>query len=318
MESVISFSSLRGDTLRGIMSSPEGHAFNGSKHLVIFPNCGLVGCEGDYRSYVSITRRFTRAGYFVMRFSPTGFGYSDGEIPDCRTKTLFNQLENGMVVRDIKAAVKFATSIDTFASITLSGICGGAISSFLAAAELREVDYVVPMSIPVILDRDDLDYNARLPADEAKLKLKLYYDKVITPKAWARLFLGKSDIQAIKAALFALFQKKTSYMSEDPENSKFTPNPLFFDAAEKLFKARKKVLFVFGDTDGFWWEFQNLFLKKHYNGIEHAPFDLYLAPRANHMLNFPEMQHQVSEAILTWMSKYHGSSLRHETLPSAT
>ncbi len=305
MESEIQFSNERGELLRGLLHSPESSNPAGSKNLVIFPNCGAIGCEGDYRSYVSMARQLARGGYYVMRFSPKGLGYSDGYIPACHIKTFFGQIEEGLFVGDIKAAVKFARVIENFSSITLSGICGGAISSFLATAELKGVGYVIPIGIPVILDSDDMDYNARLPADEAKLRIKTYYDKLFSAKAWARLLFGKSDIAPIRAAIFALFHRKASYITEENEKAKFAQNPLFFEAARRIFKARKKVLFVFGDTDGFWWEFQRLFLKKHYDGVKETPFDLYLSPRANHMLNLPEMQLDVVRAMLTWMRKHH-------------
>jgi len=309
MESVIQFPNQQGEILRGILHSPEALSQTDQRHLVIFPNCGLVGCEGDYRSYVSMARQLEKGGVYVMRFSPGGLGYSDGRIADCRTKTLFNLLENGLLVADVKSAVKFAGTLNSFSSITLSGICGGAISSFLAAAELKEIDYVVPMSIPVILDRDDMDYNARLPADEAKLRIKIYQDKWFSPKAWVRFLFGKSDTAAIWAAIVALFRRKGAYLADVDEQGKFAPNPLFFEAARKLFKARKKVLFVFGETDGFWWEFQRLFLKKHYDGVKDTPFDLYLSPLANHMLSVPEMQADVVQKMLTWMRKQHGQEI---------
>lgn len=306
MESIIQFPNERGELLRGVFHVPESPSQTGLKHLVIFPNGGVMGSEGDYRAHVSMARHLTTAGYHVMRFSPSGLGYSEGHIPDCSQKNLYNQIENGLMVVDIKAAVRFAGTVESFSTITLSGICGGAISSFLAAAEIDEVGYVMPIGIPVILDDDVLDYKKRLASLDKHIVLRMYLDKFLSVRSWLRLFLGKSDVATIRSAILALFRGKSSYLDGGGEKDKFAQNPLFFMAARKIFRERKKVLFVFGDSDGFWWEFQKLFLKKLYDGVKATPFDIYISQRSNHMLNIPEMQSDVVQEMVSWMKKHHG------------
>lgn len=305
MESIIQFANRQKEMLRGMLHSPDQQGESASKHLIIFPNGGIMGCEGDFRAHTTIARCLSREGYYVLRFSPAGMGYSDGFIPACRQKNLYNRIENGFLVSDIIAAVKFIQNVETFSTITLSGICGGAITSFLAAAELKEVRYVIPIGIPVILDRDDLDYNARLPSDEADLVLKMYRDKIFSVKAWARFISSKSDLPRIKEAIRTVIHRRPSYISENGVQGKFSTNPKFFEAARRVLREKKKVLFVFGDVDGFWWEFERLFLKKYYEGVENRPFDVYLSPRANHMLSLPEMQADVARAMLNWMRQLH-------------
>jgi pimeloyl-ACP methyl ester carboxylesterase len=305
LELAVQFPNERGEFLRGVLHSPEFDDESRKKAIVIFPNGGVMGCEGDYRAHVTIARHLARSGYYVLRFSPSGLGYSDGDIPNCRQKSLYVQIEYGLFVADIRAAVQFAKTIESFSSITLSGICGGAISAFLAAAELKEVQYVIPIGIPVLLDNDDLNYEDRLPADRAKLRLKIYYDKLFSPMAWVRLLTKRSDIRSIKSAILGLLRPKGAYISTGNEKGKFAENPNFFKAARRIFKTQKKVLFVFGDADGFWWEFEKIFLKKYYAGVKDAPFDLYRSPEANHMLSLPEMQVDVAQAMLAWMNKHH-------------
>jgi len=305
-ELVVQFPNERGEVLRGVLHFPEIDDESRKKTIVIFPNGGVMGCEGDYRAHVPMARHLARGGYYVLRFSPSGLGYSDGDIPNCRQKNLYLQVEYGLFVVDIRAAVKFAQTIESISSITLSGICGGAMSAFLAAAELKEVQYVIPIGVPVLLDNDDINYEARLPADEAMLVVNTYREKFFSPKAWVRLLTKKSDIPKIKAAILALFRPKGAYILTGNDKGKFAENPNFFKAARRIFKTRKKVLFVFGDTDGFWWEFQRLFLKRYYAGVKDAPFDLYISPKANHMLSLPEMQVDVATAMLSWLNKHHG------------
>ena len=277
--------------------------------VFVFPNGGVMGAEGDYRAYVSMARQILSEGYYTFRFSPEGLGYSDGDIPDCAQKSLFNKIENGLFVNDIKAAVKFVSSLDFFSSIILVGVCGGAISSFIATAEIKEVERVVPIGIPVILDDPAMDYDQRILSLDKQYITRQYLDKIFSFSSWIKLLSGKSNIRHLFGILKSLFQKKHSYLSNektnngDQDKSKFTPNPLFFEVALKLFKNRKKILFVFGDTDGFWWEFQTLFLNKFYLNDENRPFDIYISKNSNHMLSLTEMQIDVTNEILSWVKR---------------
>ena len=307
MESAIQFKNERGTTLRGIFCEPTSQDGAQSRHLVVFPNGGVMGAEGDFRANTVIARQLVLGGYSVLRFSPAGLGYSDGHVPACRLKNLFASFETGALVPDIRAAVTFGLTRRRFSTVTLAGICGGAISSFLAAADIPEVRYVIPIGIPVILDGDAMDYASRLPADEAQLVLKTYTAKLLSPKAWVRLARRRSNIARIRAAIVALFKPADSYISEKAEEGRFTANQAFLSAAEDTLAKGKKILFVFGDGDGFWWEFQRLFLQKHHPESGNLPFDIYVSHRANHMLTFREMQIDVATAMLKWLKTAHGA-----------
>jgi uncharacterized protein len=303
MESPIQFTNHKGDILRGILHTPVSRNIRGTKDILIFPNGGVMGAEGDYRAYISMARQIASKGYYVLRFSPSGLGYSDGTIPDCRQRNLYYQIEKGLFVEDIKAAVKFIRTIEEFSSITLSGVCGGAISALLAAAELKEVGYVIPIGIPVILDSDDADYSQRIASLDKSYLLKYYFNKIINIRSWLNYITGKSDVRTIHATILALFQKKTKYIGNKDDKSKFMPNPLFFKSVEKIIEDKKKMLFVFGDTDGFLTEFNNLFLERLYCRSDERPFDIFISHRSNHMLSLREMQADVTEEMLRWMQE---------------
>lgn len=301
MKTAIQFPNENGHILRGIFYSPINGLEQKRDRIIIFPNGGVMGAEGDYRAYVSMAKQLVDNGYYVMRFSPAGLGISDGDIGDCYQKNLFNQIENGRFVDDIKSAVKYALSLKNIKSATLAGICGGAISAFLAAADINEVDSVIPIGIPVILDDPEMDYNQRIVFLDKQFLIKSYLDKLVDLKSWWKMISGKSNIKNIVNVISIIFKKKQSYLSNDDDKTKFMPNPLFFEMAQRIFN-KKKVLFVFGDSDGFWWEFQTLFLNKYYSNIKHKPFDIYISKSANHMLSLPEMQFDVTQRIMKWLN----------------
>lgn len=301
MKSIVHFQNERNDTLRGVFHSPEKSNFNGRKDIIIFPNSGLMSAEGDYRSHYRIANYLTQKGFYILRFNPSGIGLSDGYIAECRQRDLFGQIETGLFVNDIRAAANFVQSTGRFDSITLSGICGGAISSFLAAAQLNEVNYVIPIGIAVILDTDKVEYDSRMPKEEARFLLSMYIRKLFSPDSWFRFIMLKSNVSMIKKSIFNIFHRDISYADNNKLNTSLQTNPAFFDAARQLFAKKKRILFIFGDSDNFWWEFESLFLNKYYMDRNKLPFDFYLVSRGNHMLSWTEMQLDAAAKIFNWL-----------------
>ena len=305
MSLAIRFPNKRNETLRGILQTPDAPFRAGKKDLVIFPNGGIMGCEGDFRAHVRIANHLRENGFYSLRFSPSGFGLSDGTIPDSNQRDLFGKMEKGMVVDDLKAAVEFARSEIRPDSCVLSGICGGAISSFLAASQIKEVNYVVPFGVPVILDSSENVDVQRMSRNQAENIIKAYRTKIFSPKAWARALSLKSDFSTVKIAAKKLFQKKSGAADFYMEGGKYRMNGEFFLAADRMFKShsKKKALFIFGDSDRFCWEFENLYIKETFGDMQNLPFDYYLVPNGNHMLTLVEMQMDAVEVMLQWLRR---------------
>jgi hypothetical protein len=298
--SLIEFNNRNGLLLRGFFHEPE--QLRGSlKDLVVFPNGGLMGCEGDFRAYVRIARYLVENGFYVLRFSPHGLGLSDGAIYDCKRSELFVKVAIGIFVEDIKAAVKFIQSEMVFDSITLTGVCGGAISSFIAASQIKEVNNVIPIGMPIVLDNSEGDYNARIPIEEAKFILQAYTSKIISPLAWLRLVLGKSDWQTIKMLFNKIILKKEVNVDSNQLKSGFSINQEFIKAAGKII-GKKNIMFIFGNTDISYIEFNKYFLKRYFSDDEDLPFDMYIINNGNHMLTWVEMQKEAAETICAWIN----------------
>ena len=300
MKRVINFTNKDGKTLRGIFHSPNIKNENNKKEIFIFPNGGIMGCEGDFRAHVRIAMRLSAAGYYVFRFSPSGTGNSDGFIPDCRKKDLFNQIELGLFVSDMIAAIKYIKSISKFDSIALTGICGGAITSLLSAAELKEVTHVIPIGVPVYLDSAQNDYSKRISVQQAEITLLDYFNRLISLKSWLRILTLKTDFGTIKNALFRVAKNKIDKFLNRELDDYFPGNPKFFSAAKSILRKQIKVLFIFGGNDNFWIEFKKHYLDKYFTNTN-PPFDYYLVPGGNHMLTIVEMQNDAVDTIIRWM-----------------
>ena len=308
MKSIVEFPNKKSEILRGILYTPD-EIDNSRKDIAIFPLSGLMGAEGDYRNHYRIAEYMVKKGYYVLRFSPSGIGLSDGFINDCKVKNLFASIETGLFVDDIRAAVQFISSYDNFTSITLIGICGGAISSQLAAACIDEVEHVIPIGAPVVLDSDDVQYySSRISDKTSKVILGTYWHKLFSLKAWFRLLTFQSEWDKIFGALINYFNKDLSSLKNDDPAS-FHYSQYFHDSVNTLLSKRKKILFIFGDSDDFWLEFKNLFLNKYYSDESCLPFDYYLVLNGNHMLSWVEMQMDAAEKICQWLNTQCGKSV---------
>lgn len=303
MREIHSFTNKEGSTLRGILHYPSDiSSRENQKDLFVMPNGGIMGGEGDFRAHLRIARRLADEGFYVFRFSPAGTGNSDGCIADCRQKNLFNQIESGLFVSDMVSAVKYIQTIDNFESIILTGICGGAITSFLSAAELKEITHVIPIGVPVYLDSEQNDDSLRLPAQEAEMIVKNYINRLVSWESWMRVLSLKTDFKVIRRAILRILSEKVGHLFNIKTDRYFNANPRFNNAAKRILKANKKIFFIFGGNDGFWLEFKNQYLDKYFQNTN-PPFEYYLVPSGNHMLTSVEMQFDATEAILNWMTK---------------
>ncbi len=298
----IVFPNRDGILLRGLFHQPDTCLRGSRKDLVVFPNGGLMGCEGDFRAYVRIARHLSENGLYVLRFSPSGLGFSDGIVDECRRNIFFTKIETGLFVDDIQKALDFIRTEMEFDTITIAGICGGAISAFISASQINEVQNVISIGMPTILDNDEVDYNVRMPKEQAILILKTYYSKLFSPFSWWRFIRGKSDWVTLKMIFNKLIlRKKTGVNSEDSEKISIT-NPEFYKASRKIL-GQKNVLFIYGDTDWIYWEFVKHFADKYYPDKNKRPFDSYLISNGNHMLTWVEMQEDAAKKIYSWLNE---------------
>lgn len=301
MKIIETFLNDKSEVLRGILHIPEKTIVRNQNDIIIFPNSGIMGAEGDYRNNYRIADYLEKKGYFVLRFSPTGLGYSDGLLHDCKTRDLFGAIESGLFVGDISSAVRHIVSLKNFNSITLSGICGGAISAFLAIDRIAEVTYAIPIGMPVVLDSDKAQYDSRLSSRKAQLVLDTYKHKLFSAKAWLRLFMLKSDWKTILRALTHRYKSEITYVANDELGESLRYSKYFHEAAKRVFASNKRILFIYGDSDTFWWEFEELFLDKYYGNRTDLPFEYYLLLNGNHMLSWVEMQMNVARKISDWL-----------------
>lgn len=298
MKKTIELTNNDGHTLRGFISISEQQRFIERPIFVVFANGGLMGCEGDFRVYVRFEKELNSAGYNTFRFSPHGLGLSDGIICTQNLKNLFGKVAKGMFVDDILIAVKYLRNNYPACRIVLSGVCGGAINTYLAATQIEDVAAVIPVSLPLILDGANVDSKNRMSRDYSKLVLSTYRAKILNPHSWLRFFSGKSDKVRVFSALRNMFKIRNS---QQAYLKKYQINLAFLDSTVKLLKHNVSTLFIFGKNDRLWWEFKELFYENHINAEIANRLDVYLIENANHMLTLVEWQLEAVEKMIQWL-----------------
>lgn len=307
MEEHIAFPS-GSETLSGILHLPMSTAR--PEFGFVFVHSGSRGRRGNAFQYTLYARHLCDLGYPCFRFDPTGVGDSTGTIDTVKVHDFYGSIQTGRFVQDTVDAVKvFRRRVDP-RRLILFGICGGAITSLLAAPTIRGIDGLVLLSIPVFIDSSLQNRTARVPKVFARQYLIMNYARKLTSlKAWTRLLGGKSEVRTIvgylKASLLGTDQR-TDHASKEESESGVIFNHEFLECFDAMIKRRAKVIFLFGDDDTFRWEFEREFHRKYWslNPNYARQSQIHYLSGCNHMFSLREWQYQALDHVSSWMETF--------------
>ena len=310
MEKPVKFMNKKNQYLFGIIHIPENNSDTDKKEGVIFVHSGGTGRIGYGRLYVHYARRLCNEGFYVLRFDPHGMGDSEGTIPNCSWSTFWSKIQTGLYIDDVLTAIEFFTHEEGIHKITLIGLCAGAVSALLTAGKYSNVDSLILIGIPVLIDDSAVDYQGEISA--------LYYrsnviKKVISFENWKRFITLKADYGHI-LRLAILWLKKEFKKPKKNTDTKLTLNtdrPDFnryvLTAFINFMNRKKRILFIYGTNDVYFKEFQNEFRHKYLlqNDKHYNTYDIYTIEEANHMLTQKKWQDDAIEKILDWLKGNH-------------
>jgi pimeloyl-ACP methyl ester carboxylesterase len=309
---IVDFPCADGNSLVGILTQPPPDAPK-RRALIILSHSGLVHKAGSHRGQHNLAEFFASRGYVVFRFDPAGMGDSDGLIPEHINQDLFGSIESGRFCDSYVAAFEFLGQRFPDHRWILSGVCGGAISSLLSGVESRyPIAAYALISCPVVLDGAHLDYSRREPTPFAVRGLKVYASKIFKPLAIWRFITFRTDYKTIwilaKAVILRkidkLLGRKTSGSGDENTSggarARIGLSKRFVKAAGEAM-SRSKVLFIYGNNDGFLWEFTDLYATPYLSEPERADV-MRVVAHANHMFQWPEWQQQAFQLIDDWLT----------------
>lgn len=299
MESTVSFLNNDGLRLVGIHHAPDEKPNNVG---ILFIHSGTQGRLGNTNQYVYYAREFSRQGYPCMRFDPNGLGDSGGLVGEIDRRDFFGSIQTGRYVADVYSAINEFKRIG-IDKILLFGVCGGAISALLAGSYSKDICGMILMSCPVVLDGAGVDYDLRIPTELARKEILVYVKKLLNISAIWRFITFKSEYHRILSRLKASVNTNKTEVSVDSsdENTgviKSIYNKYFFEAYARC--NNKKILWIYGSNDQFWFEFQKAALGKLNIGTSD---ELHLVQNGNHMFTLPEWQHEICAVSLNWIER---------------
>jgi alpha-beta hydrolase superfamily lysophospholipase len=180
-----------GVALFGIITEPR--ADEKRRRAVILLNPGADSHIGASRMYVSLARLWARRGYFVLRLDLAGIGDSA-----TRSGKADDEVFPDEAIEDIRSAIEFMRSRYAIVDMTLAGLCSGAYHALRAAADGVSVNRILMVNPQNYFWKKGMTLE-QIQLAEVVHNPGLYRRRVLSFRAWLRIFTGQVDIMRIAA-----------------------------------------------------------------------------------------------------------------------
>ena len=299
--------------LFGVLHAPQGGANTDTAVLLLSP--GVKMRVGPGRIYCTLTERLVALGLPVLRFDFHGLGDSEGELTEELLKDVYNHIEVGRFVDDTIDAMDWMSREHGTRRFILSGLCGGAITGLLTAQRDSRVAGLLALAItPVLASRSAAPVLYMTSGQMADIR-RTYLTKLLSPRAWLRLFAFRSDYRVLWRTMTAPFKAKlqskdASATTPPPESG--NANPLFPPAFFSMMDSRRPILMIFGGSDRLLWEFEEKFAARHQPRLTAGPqcYEVHTIKAANHVLSFEPWQEEMLNTSTTWLRRWFPADVR--------
>ena len=305
----VKFANTAGKMLFGIIHEPIETLDNVPAVILLSP--GIKSRVAPHRLYIDIANRLSAFGLLVLRFDFEGLGDSEGEFSEELADDLYGQIQQGRLVGDVDSAMDFLSANYGTRKLILCGLCGGAITGLLAAANNLRVEAVIGIGTPVIMSGTKYRSAEFMTQGQLKQFRRGYLRRVFSFKAWIRLLTLKTDYRALFRSLF-LFKtggRQTEIRGTEERSSPASVdassnlNRLFPLAIRRISDTSRCAYLIFGENDRLRWEFEEKYLPTVDGGLGSLDgVDVYISPQARHVFEFPDQKHDLINHIEQWIS----------------
>ncbi len=301
----------QGLKLHGILHEPEQQT--GSLGVILL-SPGIKMRVAPHRLYLAMAEVLVAMGVPVLRFDFSGLGDSEGEIEDDSLMSVYNSIQSGRFVGDTRAAMNWMQSECGVTRFVLSGLCGGAITGLLAAAEDKRVDGLMGLGIPVAFDGGREDFAKYVTQGQLERMRRMYVRKLLSPSAWLRLLSFRSDYRIIGKVLRQWFARlrggKVQQAVEPPSEALANVNPKFAPAFFSMVKRGGRMLLVFSGADRLGWEFEEKFVAPNRAALEpyRDRFQVRTVEDANHVFTLREWQDEMLIHLRAWFQRNYSAA----------
>jgi alpha-beta hydrolase superfamily lysophospholipase len=178
-----------GATLFGIVTEPPSDEKR--RRAVLLLNPGADSHIGASRMYVSLARRWARRGYFVLRLDLAGIGDSA-----TRSGNTDDEVFPDEAMDDIRDATAFLRARYAIVDMTVAGLCSGAYHALRAAVDGVNLNRILMVNPQNYFWEKGMTLE-QLQLAEVVHNPGLYRRRVLSPRAWLRIFTGQVNIPRI-------------------------------------------------------------------------------------------------------------------------
>lgn len=280
------------------------------KTAIVLLSPGVKMRVAPHRLYVKMADALASLGYPVLRFDFYGLGDSEGDVPEELLSNLYGSIQVGRYVDDTRCAMRWMTEHHGFNRFILAGLCGGAITGLLTARADPQVEGLLALGIPVILDSSDIETTKYISDGQINRLQERYMRKLFKPKAWLRFLTFQSDYRVVLRVLHRKLLAGTRKSDPEPSQSSTetrandNTNPLFAPAFFDMISSKKRILLIFSGSDRLGSEYEEKFVNRHRARLKAYDewFDQITLPEANHILSMPIWQEQMLDHCKRWLS----------------
>ena len=311
---VVIFANRAGLKLFGVLHHPPPETRADVAVLLLSP--GVKMRVGPERLYCTMARHFADLGFPVLRFDFFGLGDSEGEVTEELLKDVYNHIEVGRFVDDTLSAMDWMAREHGIRRFILSGLCGGAITGLLAAQRDPRVAGLLALAITPVLASRSAQPGMYMTAGQAVDLQRSYLRKLISPKAWLRLLLLRTDYRFMWRAMTHRWRASSERRRTPIATGKVGPaantpdetddaNPLFPPAFFAMIESGRPILLVFGGSDRLLWEYAEKFADRHRERLERSPgmHEVHTIAQANHVLSFEPWQREMLAVSTNWLRR---------------
>ena len=300
----ISFEKKSNTRLFGVLHVP---ANSRTQTAIILLSPGIKNRVAPHRLYVKMARQFCDLGFPVLRFDPEGLGDSEGYIDETYTADLYGSIQTGRFVEDTKTAMDWMSKNALSSQFVLGGLCGGALTGLLTAAQDKRVTGVLSLGMPVTIESSDGNRSRFMTESELARLKKGYFRKFTSPRSWLRFLSFRSDYRVMLRSMMAGKKKPDkgeSQLKPGDETDNF--NPLFLSSWKEVVSNGQKILMIFSEVDRHHWDFKEKFQDRYATDFENygSSYKIHIIKNANHILSFPEWQKEMMDVSIEWLKSH--------------
>lgn len=230
------------ETLLGILTEPLEHSLGIA--VIILGGGGPLGSGGRNRLWVYLCRRLSGAGFHTFRFDYHGVGDSTGTVSAFRLHEPFTE--------DLNGAIRWLHG-QGLRRFILIGSCFGSRTALSAVSTIGALEGMILLSTPVRDYQGGEKMSTRLAAE---LSAWQYLRRAMRP----RVLRGLGDRDHRRRYLELAREKWRAYAlgrdGSPAKESRYTLSQDFIGALERLVRHGIPTLFVYGNSEDFYREFE--------------------------------------------------------------